>query len=330
MARTRLINSRFQKYHIAQMVKWRMMQWSSGAIDVQRDEVLAAVQTLVTAYCRTEGLAAADGESFVRQLREIATPKRRRGQQEVRVEEMAIILWTAADPITLWHPRKGKIELCYIINQALRADGETSESQTSASAAASSSADSAANDSPLLAPAILLTCMMQLHINATRRTGYHEHERWPCGPRVAEKKGKSTEKDTVFRGSALPNKHKAFFDEMLRNKQVYRVPMLLATSFDITGVNTTFLDNDRHGNQPRVRWTVKLDPTNRCRHANFIVRSEVSSEKELLFSAYSTFTVEAITWSPTPTRPTTPHEIVIRARPDNSVEPIDVPCAPWH
>ena len=117
---------------------------------------------------------------------------------------------------------------------------------------------------------------------------------------------------------------------MLASGHVYRVPMLLATSFDIQSVNTTFLDNDRHGNQPRVRWIIKLDQEQRCRQANFIAKSEMASEKELLFSAYSAFTVEKITWSTKPAQPTTPHEIVIRARPDNSVEPMDVPCAPWH
>jgi hypothetical protein len=313
-ARARFISSHFRRSHEAQLLKWRMTQWSTAEIQKQREEVLQAVDTLVTAYCCAEGIDQAACEAYKRRLHGIATPtKRKRGQEEVRVEEIATLLWTSAAPVVLWHPQKGNVELCYLINAALRTDG-----------------GSGASVSPQFAPAVMLTCMMQLHTNATRRAGYHEHVRWPCGPRVGEKNGKSTQRDTVYRGSALPTEHKGFFDAMLASGQVYRVPMLLATSFELQSVNTTFLDNDRHGNQPRVRWTIKLDPEQRCRHANFIVKSETANEKELLFSAYSAFTVEKITWSTTPTHPTTPHEVVIRARPDNSVEPMDAPCAPWH
>ena len=182
--KTRLICSRFRRLHAAQLLKWHMRQWNTTEIEQQRDEVLQAVDLIVTEYCRAEGIHNAPCEAFKRKLREVATPrKRKRGQQEeMRVEEMATLLWTTADPVVLWHPRKGNIELCHIINAALRTDG--------ASAASAASSSNSSTDvqpaSPQLAPAVLLTCMLQLHTNATRRAGYHEHVRWPCGPRVGE------------------------------------------------------------------------------------------------------------------------------------------------
>ena len=65
------------------------------------------------------------------------------------------------------------------------------------------------------------------------------------------------------------------------------------------------------------------------RHVNFLENSEVSNEKEFLFSAYSSFVVEDIAWSASPTDWTTPHRITIRACPDNALEAEDVPSAPW-
>lgn len=180
VARTRLIGSRFRGLHAALLLKWRMTRWEAATIEAQREEVLQAVEKLVSEYCRVEGLTDASARvTFLSALRAIAAPKKRkRGQESMRVEDMATLLWTAADPVTLWHPRKGPIELCCMINQALRADGEEPSSPAARGQPAAGSSShmlpDAARNSPLLAPAVVLTCIMQLHTNATRRPGYHE------------------------------------------------------------------------------------------------------------------------------------------------------------
>ena len=133
----------------------------------------------------------------------------------------------------------------------------------------------------------------------------------------------------MYRGSSLPDEHRQFFDEMLERQTLYRVPMLLASSFMIEQTNS-FLDEDRHGSLPRVRFTIELDSVQRCSHVNFIANSEVANEKEFLFAAWSAFRVKSINWSNNPTRRTSPHEITIVACPDNRDVSEDVPTAPWH
>ena len=86
---------------------------------------------------------------------------------------------------------------------------------------------------------------------------------------------------------------------------------------------------------PQVLWRFHLDgalpPNRRCVHVNFIDRTDgtVHGEDEFLFSAYSAFEVVRVHWSPTPQDKTTPHEITLRAAPDNRAVPEDVPLAPW-
>jgi hypothetical protein len=50
---------------------------------------------------------------------------------------------------------------------------------------------------------------------------------------------------------------------------------------------------------------------------------------EFLFSAYSAFEVVRVHWSPTPQNKALPHEITLRAFPDNRAVSEDVPLSPW-
>lgn len=112
-------------------------------------------------------------------------------------------------------------------------------------------------------------------------------------------------------------------------QRVYRVPSLLATSFD-RAVASRFLRMHVPEDMPKVVWKVLLDPAHGCCHVNYIDKTECDGESEYLFSAYSTFTVSEVKWSATPTRWTTPHRITLIAKPDNKLEPEDVPSAPWY
>ena len=66
-----------------------------------------------------------------------------------------------------------------------------------------------------------------------------------------------------------------------------------------------------------VLWRIELDPVQRCNHVNLVTATHVPGEFEFLFSAYSAFEVVRVHWSPTPQDKTTPHEITLRAVPDN-------------
>ena len=55
----------------------------------------------------------------------------------------------------------------------------------------------------------------------------------------------------------------------------------------------------------------------------------LQGEDEFLFSAYSAFEVVRVHWSPTPQNKALPHEITLRAFPDNRAVSEDVPLSPW-
>jgi hypothetical protein len=55
----------------------------------------------------------------------------------------------------------------------------------------------------------------------------------------------------------------------------------------------------------------------------------VQGEDEFLFSAYSAFEVVCVHWSETPQDRALPHEITLRAFPDNRAVSEDVPLSPW-
>ena len=79
-----------------------------------------------------------------------------------------------------------------------------------------------------------------------------------------------------------------------------------------------------------VLWTFRFDPDLRCKHVNFIDRTDgtVRNEDEFLFTPYSAFTVVSVTWNPDPTW-MRPHEIVLDVAADNQTMPENLPLAPW-
>ena len=55
----------------------------------------------------------------------------------------------------------------------------------------------------------------------------------------------------------------------------------------------------------------------------------LQGEDEFLFAAYSAFEVVRVHWSATPQNKALPHEITLRAFPDNRAVSEDVPLSPW-
>jgi hypothetical protein len=116
----------------------------------------------------------------------------------------------------------------------------------------------------------------------------------------------------------------------------YRVPMFLATSFELYVAQNFSVMAAQHG-YPPVIWTVKVDPRgesqllHRCKHVNQVTKSNVGGESEFLYAPYSVFTIESVTLPPAGAAPT-PHfpiRIVLMAALDNQAESKLLPLAPW-
>ena len=133
------------------------------------------------------------------------------------------------------------------------------------------------------------------------------------------------------RGGGLPDKFKAFF---ARIGLKYRVAGFLATSFNMDVARRFMYRAHVESDLPAVLWHVQLDPRgaesfeHRCKHVNFVEKTNVPGEEEFLFAPYSVFTVTKVEWSERPDE-RTPHKIFITAAVDNRHEPEDVPLAPW-
>ena len=100
---------------------------------------------------------------------------------------------------------------------------------------------------------------------------------------------------------------------------MYRVPGFVATSFN-QGVADHFHSTaEAHGRRGVLR-VVHVDPAGaanlalRCKHVNLVTHSLVQGEQEYLFTAYSIFTVRAVTWG----EGGAPHCIELDAASDNN------------
>ena len=75
---------------------------------------------------------------------------------------------------------------------------------------------------------------------------------------------------------------------------------------------------------------LKNNHNNRCKHVNFVTRTNVPGEEEFLFSQYSVFTIKETRWSKAAVvDEVNPHVITLIAAIDNKKEPEELPLAPW-
>jgi len=314
----RFISSRYKLLHEAQMLKWDTVKWDSSSIQQQKVELRKAVREVVKAYCEYKGLTA-DAGTYADEFLE--------GMTGANSEELAIWMWTSAvktDDIN--------IEFCSILNEALRVDvGVTSclSHHTSVEAEPIS---------PMLKPAVVLTCMIQRFLNASRRIKAgtcFEHESWPNGDGV-----NSTKKDTVYRGGGLPEKTFGFFKSLEGTKQWYRVPHPLASSFMMKKARYFVeLQNGRPDpfdpseDMHKVLFIIQLDPQG-CFHGNYLEGpTQIKGEKEFLFSSYSAFQVisaKSVYDDDELENTGIDYEITIKACANNKDVSDDVPTSPWH
>jgi len=298
----RFITTNFKVLHAAQIAEWKNTKWDEpGNKDAQRQLMKNSLRDLLVQYCEeTSGLDASNAMDAFVSLTTIAVKP---GEDTA---DFAVRLWTA-DAV----PELNNQKLYSILNAEVRRDDA---------------------DRPIFKPALTLVCMIQHHLNSARRYSQERPAHWPKGL-LGQGNDQSSEKDTTFRGGQLPSEHLVFYQEMQQRcsqdpNAIYRVPGLMATSFDRATANSFVLSAPL----PQVLWTVKLkDPEKLpehggggCMQVNFINKGEFVREREFLFSAYSAFRVLEVDKSGQTI------QIVIEAAIDNKAVARDVPSAPWY
>ena len=256
-----------------------------------QDELLGAVRHIVQAYATSHEVSRSKTKQFINEL------YGEWGGLAEPIKLSAQKVWTSLRRLG------GAIEFCSIFGETVREDRA-----------------SLAPHSALLARAI--------NANNVSRVG-PDARAFPKGKGAAAP-NQSTEAAVCWRGGGFRDTAdvRAFFTV----GRPYRVAQFLATSFDAT-VAERFIGFASMGPfvNARVLWKVKLDAAKPCQHVNLLTgdKTHVQGEAEYLFAAFSAFTVEKVEWSDEPQNPATPHEITIRAAPDNAAEPEDLPLAPW-
>jgi len=133
----------------------------------------------------------------------------------------------------------------------------------------------------------------------------------------------------TWRGGGFRDVYRNFFEL----DKWYRIPGFLATSLDL---NTALKFLRRRKKGPRILWCILLDHRGqtksefRCKHAKFVLKTEVAGEMEFLFAPYSVFKVVRADFSPRDWSDRKAHyTVLIEAAIDNSVHKEDMELAPW-
>ena len=263
----------------------------------------AAVDALVQAYAKRNGLSLAAGQAFFATLRTNALASAIGGGdsaellQADQLKFIAVRLWTSAAKL-------GEREFCSILNDAIRDD------------------DSATiGHAVTIAHALNNFCVTRRHDSATPTA-------WPSS-------------NITFRGTAMPRCHRAFFTKGKKYRAPMFLATSVREDVSVDSFLMRLAppnDDQTPPSQEPVLWRFHLDGTlpqnRRCLQANFIGRTDgtANEEHEFLYSPYSAFTVRAVHWEAEPCVNTYErrfHTIDIDVAPDNLREPDDLPLAPW-
>ena len=109
----------------------------------------------------------------------------------------------------------------------------------------------------------------------------------------------------------------------------YRTNMFVASSFRRAASEKFECRAGASVDKDPVRWVFKFEHE-RCLHVNFLrpgAESTCTNELEFLLTPGSVLVVESVQRSSS--LHDAPHEIRVRVSPDNALEPLDLPVAPW-
>ena len=207
-------------------------------------------------------------------------------------------IWSSAVTLRLGPPGDliGEYEFAQMLNEVLRGD----------------------RASALLDCAVVVARAINRHCVQGTYTG------WPDGP-LGIGNRQSDKKDTTFRGGAL---RRDLIDWFAPGKK-YRTNMFVASSFRRAAAEKFECRAGASVDKDPVRWVFKFEHE-RCLHVNFLrpgAESTCTNELEFLLTPGSVLVVESVQRSSS--LHDAPHEIRVRVSPDNALEPLDLPVAPW-
>lgn len=211
-----------------------------------------------------------------------------------------------------------KREFCSLLNAALREDYP----------------DTVVQHAVVFSRALSSNLVMHL-VEATTRgplladaTNYKD---WPNGPKVPKHLGKSSNKDTTWRGGGMPKKDFDWWlelDKQTSGPKKCRTKMFVASSFT-RGVAEDFAARYYDASNPdgsgRVLFRFKFE-RHRCLHVNYIDRSRYPEEKEFLLPPYTVLELEGVQESLD--LDAKPHVITVKVAYDNQAESLDLPLIP--
>jgi len=206
---------------------------------------------------------------------------------------IAVRLWTTGEKLG------GRVELCSILNQALREDEVDVMPHVA-----------------VIVRALNMQCVC-------RTVG--QHIKWPSS-------------NTCFRGSALPRCHQGFFSagKMYRVPMYLATSADDEVAIEFMQRLAPANGSQQPSFQEPVMWIFHFDPQKRCKQVNFIDKTDgtVGGEDEFLFAPYSVFTVQRVEWVDAPRvneHEQVFHTIEVKVEPDNAKvdKGLTLPLAPW-
>ncbi|KAK3269744.1 hypothetical protein CYMTET_21826 [Cymbomonas tetramitiformis] len=228
-------------------------------------------------------------------------------------------VWTSAQELNVAKEGEDQpMELCSILNQAIRDDDEVTMNLVI-------QVVDGINKSVLpRAGGISCTITTDLHQRGCDweldKREEHRHMDDPFGCKLC------------FRGGGFGRDPK--YREFFECGKMYRAPMYLATSFN-DSIAKEFMNRHSPGTDA-ILWTIHV-PDGPCQNVNHLPKSNVQhpstghpQEEEYLFVPYSVFTVLSVKWSPPHyLAKGQPHHIHLQAAVDNREESSDLPLCPW-
>ena len=208
-----------------------------------------------------------------------------------------------------------KREFCSLLNAALRDDYP----------------DSVVQHAVVFSRALSSNLVMRLEEATTRLADATNYKDWPNGPKVPKHLGKSSNKDTTWRGGGMPKKDFDWWlelDKQTSGPKKCRTKMFVASSFT-RGVAEDFASRYYDANNPdgsgRVLFRFKFE-RHSCLHVNYIDRSRYPEEKEFLLPPYTVLELEGVQESLD--LDAKPHVITVKVANDNQAESLDLPLIP--
>jgi hypothetical protein len=208
------------------------------------------------------------------------------------VGKVATRIWSSEAILKL---DRGEYEFCHALNEVLRRD----------------QAGEMLDCAVLIARGINLHCVQGSYVG------------WPCGP-AATGNRRSDVANTTFRGGGIRKDLIGWFQKGKK----YRTGMFVASSFRREVADKFEFRPGASSDKEPVLWVFHFLELN-CIHVNFLRPGDETSLNELEFLLPPGSVLTVIETTRSDDVKLAPHKIAVLVAPDNALEPLDLPVAPW-